>query len=689
MTTVDNDALSFFQLLEQEIADCAYDPEEGGLRLGALSRVVLSRFEEAGFVVAAQPAYYLRELPRGHAEVHAFSLDDDEDLLSLFFFIDAQDGSTPQTVTKAQVDTAYRRLQAFVQFAGEGKLDDHLEPSQMASELVGLIKERLHKPTRLQLILVTNGLITDRAVSSELDGNVERDTWDLLRLYRTFGAAVAREPINIDFAAEHGGPLPCLVTPETEDGLQVLLACIPGAVLASIYERYRSRLLERNVRSFLQFTGKVNRGMRETILEKPSRFLPYNNGISATASSVSLKTAAKGLALLESVSDFQVVNGGQTTATIASCVRRDKADICQVFVQMKLTIVPAEKVDGIVPLISRYANTQNRIQEADFSANHPYHIELEKLSRQTWTHPTPQIPRGTRWFYERSRGQFAVEKLRNTTPATQRRFTQENPPSQRFSKTDLAKYAMSWDQYPQRVSLGAQKNFLEFMHLVERENRPLPDESEFRRVVGLALLYKRAERLYGELGYTGYRANVVTYTVALLSHRLQRHLDWEALWQQQVISEDIVAMMKPLMIAVRNVIVSPPGQQNVTEWSKKDACWSSTLQLDIDAPGLPDAPVVTPDVLTESEKQFVQAIFGVPSSVWLEVATWARRTDSLERWQRSISYSVGVRIARKQEPSIKQAKQCKRLLEEAWRLGFRHGELTDRMLSAIRSLNAS
>src|SRR5207249_354780 len=217
-----------------------------------------------------------------------------------------------------------------------------------------------------------------------------------------------------------GQSLPCLVMPRADDGIQVLLSSMPGKILAEIYKTYRGRLLERNVRSFLQFTGKVNRGIRDTLLNSPGRFLAYNNGISATAASVDLEDVGAGLARIRAVRDFQVVNGGQTTASIASCMRRDGADLSLVDVPMKLTVVPPAALDDLVPLISKYANTQNRIQEADFSANHPWHIALERLSRATWTRPTEIAPRGTRWYYERSRGQYADEVAAQATPAGRR-----------------------------------------------------------------------------------------------------------------------------------------------------------------------------------------------------------------------------------------------------------------------------
>jgi hypothetical protein len=94
-------------------------------------------------------------------------------------------------------------------------------------------------------------------------------------------------------------------------------------MLADIYNDYRSALLERNVRSFLQFNGKVNKGIRDTLKTAPHRFLPYNNGLSTTASSVVLTGASNGTAHIRSLADFQIVNGGQTTASIAAASRRD------------------------------------------------------------------------------------------------------------------------------------------------------------------------------------------------------------------------------------------------------------------------------------------------------------------------------------------------------------------------------
>ena len=430
----------------------------------------------------------------------------------------------------------------------------------------------------------------------------------------------------------------------------------------------------------------MNKGIRETVIERPTRFLSYNNGLSATASVVDLEDFGSGLARIRAVKDFQIVNGGQTTASIASCARRDQVDVSGVSVAMKLTVVPPDRLDEFVPLISRFANTQNRIQEADFSANHPWHIELERLSRSTWTKPTAETPRGTRWFYERSRGQYADELGGQNTPAGRRRFRTENPTSQKFTKTDLAKYVLTWDQQPAIVSRGAQKCFVDFMNRVQRERRPPPDAAEFERIAGLATLFRRAERLYGEMGYQGYRAQVVTYAIARLSHALGRRLPFGEIWKDQEIPDDIKASLAKVIVGVRDVITQPPGNRNITEWCKREDCWSAILALPVAIDGatadtwIPAAQ--RPHQPTNADGTVI-AVAAVPSDVWLAASKWAKDTGTLLPWQRSLAYSLGRLQGRGGQPSPKQAIQGRKLMMEVIRLGFGHDHLTKEIVEAL------
>ena len=176
------------------------------------------------------------------------------------------------------------------------------------------------------------------------------------------------------------------------------------------------------MRSFLQVRGKVCKGIQQTIEETPHRFLAYNNGLTATARELDLEDRKHGHFRLVAATDFQIVKGGQTTASLYHAWKKDKQDISQVAVQMKLTLVADHtKLGEFVPLISLYANSQNKVNTTDFSVHGPFHQKLEKLSRTVWAPAIGGLERGTRWYYERARGSYLDDKSRAGTPAQVRR----------------------------------------------------------------------------------------------------------------------------------------------------------------------------------------------------------------------------------------------------------------------------
>lgn len=688
--------------LDRILEDCfnrAHDAEFGSIRLPALSEVLLESLEDAGVISTPQVAYYCLQRGPFVAEVHGYAFDAEDDVIQLFFCIDATSDiplGQPAgicTTGKDILDRAFRRMESFVRRAQSEKMEE-IEESQPAKELAQLVKEAAKNRLSIELHVVTTGKVSERAITAGTNGELRREIWDIVRLERVCGN-LGDGSITIDFPAEFGVTLPCLVTQKSADGLQVLMACIPGQMLAEIYNTHRASLLERNVRSFLQFTGKVNKGIRSTVLNEPHRFLPYNNGLSATAGEIDVELLPGGLGQIRVVRDFQIVNGGQTTATLASCQRRDRADLGAVSVPMKLTVVPRLLLDGLVPQISRCANTQNRIQDSDFSANDPWHIAIERLSRSTWTSAKSDAPRGTRWFYERSRGQYA-DALSACQPGAPRKlFRTENPSSQKFTKTDLAKFMLSWDQYPAIVSRGAQKCFLFFMSQLAESQRKPPEEADFKRLATTAILFRTIETLYGEMGYQGYRANVVAYTMARLSHDCCRHLDVDAIWKTQAIPDEIVAALKFIVPGVREVIVNPPSnQRNVTEWCKKDDCWAAVLNRAIETNlktrqiQKQEQSLISPSQtgLVPEQQLLIDAVRQVPPEVWFTVSNWAKSTSTLQSWQRSLAYSLGKVTATARTASIKQAVQGRNLLLEAVRLGFVHDDLSDAHVKTLGEL---
>lgn len=360
---------------------------------------------------------------------------------------------------------------------------------------------------------------------------------------------------------------------------------MPATILGDLYGKYGDRLLEQNVRCFLQARGKINKGMRSTILTDPEMFFAYNNGITATAREVITEPKADGIYIRE-IKDLQIVNGGQTTASLFHTRRKDKASLEKIFVQMKLSVVDSEKSEEVIPRISEYANTQNKVNTADFFSNHPFHIRMEEFSRRLWAPPQQGALRESKWFYERARGQYSDAQAK-TSKTEKKKFLAEFPPSQMFAKTDLAKFENVWDDKPTYVNLGAQKNFAQYAKRIGQEWTKNPDhfnELYYKRAIARAILFRRTERIVSMQSWFngGYRANIVAYALALLSRLcadMNKSFDFMKVWETQ----DITNVMRDAIeisakVAFDSIMSPTAGISNISEWCKKEACWDR-LQL--------------------------------------------------------------------------------------------------------------
>ncbi len=613
-----------------------------------------------------------------------FEVSEDETTLHVFV-VDYRSAPGVESLSQAELDGHFRRALSFVEQAQDG-LWQRLEETSAAWDMAQRIHEVWTNIGELRLTVLTNAQLG--AVVPEAAGfggrTVRHGVWDLERLYKLDSSGRGQEPINVDVVDVWGEPIPCL-GPHGEKGVyEAYLMTIPGEFLANVYEIHGPRLLELNVRSFLQSRGKVNRGIQDTIRDEAGRFLAYNNGISMTASGVDVvDVPGLGRAIVR-IHDLQIVNGGQTTASLHSAKVKTKADLSNVAVQGKLSVVDPEQLKELVPLISRFANSQNRVNMADFTANHPFHVELEKLSRKIWAPGVGGGPARTRWYYERARGQYADAHGRVTTPAKQRDFKKSHPSSQKFTKTDVAKFENTWDQMPCVVSLGAEKNFREFMLRLERRGRFTPDEAYFETLVAKAILFRSAERLIGRLELGGYRAQTVTYTLAKLLHVTGQRVDLAAIWRTQGLPDPLASAVEELAVQVHRALVESAGARNVSEWAKKEECWKVIQALEWRPSPELAATLVTgstrtatttsssvAEVLTEEEQAAMATVSAVAAETWFELSQWAKQTGSLQPWQRGLAFSLGRNADSGRSNSRKQAVQGAKIIDEASRLGFR------------------
>lgn len=604
-------------------------------------------------------------------EVSGYNISEDGHLLDLFGVVLTQT-APPPTVPKSEVDTCLRRLRGFLDRARTGGYADR-EEALPVFDMFLRINQAWPDISRVRLFVFTDGLTTiDRMAEASVDDvPVSANVWDLRRLHRLITSGRREEPVNIDFVSRFGGPIPCLAAKQADSDYQTILAVVPGDVLMDVYGEYGSRLLQLNVRSFLQARGKVNQRIRRTILDEPDRFLAYNNGISATASAVELTSLPEGGLGIRSLDNLQIVNGGQTTASLYHAAVKDRANIDRVQVQMKLTVVEPDRLEEIVPLISRYANSQNKVNEADFSANHPFHVEIEKLSRTIWAPAADGTQRQTRWFYERARGQYQDALFRAGTPARQRQFREIHPAAQRFAKTDLAKFEMAWDRLPHLVSLGAQKCFREFtIRLTDRADQSV-DQAYFADLIAKAILFRRAEKLVSSLQLGGYRANVVAYVVALLSERSKRRLDLAAIWRHQRLSTNLEDAILDLAPRVHGILLEAPGNGNVTEWAKKQACWERVHGMAWQLPAALTRELTSTGSAPNGQAAVSAAeVAGLPADLWSRLADWAELTDQLTPLDRRIAVGMSTLAHSDSVPTPKQTETALRIYQSAVTKGF-------------------
>lgn len=577
------------------MADIRREADTSGvLMVEAFFDRMTERLTEAGELDVADRAYHQSGEGGGRIRIDGYAGDprDSEGVLGLIV-CDFVDSDEVATFAKADVPRILNPLIRFLRKARTEAFRDSLNEVDPAFQISDLIITTWPRVTKVKLILISNRQYTSRddavTLSDAGDVPVTWSVWDLARFERFDRSGQAREDMVIDFARDFGGALPALDASQADAALESYLTIIPGRQLAEIYDRWGARLLEANVRSFLQARAKTNKGIQKTIRDEAELFFPYNNGLSATADEVSCARTDSGLAIT-SISNLQIVNGAQTTGSIHAARKLAPAQLDQVFVQMKLTVVPSERSEDVVPKISEFANTQNKVNAADFFSNHPFHIRMEQFSRNIIFTAREGDRHDSKWFYERSRGQFLNARSRLTT-AQRKRFDLEYPKLQLFNKTDLAKFEHSAIGQPHTVSTGAQKNFAEFAKSIGsawEKSDARYDELWFRRLIAKALIFRKLEAEVPKQPWYegGYRANIVTYAMAKVFHDAtgeKQTLDLDAIWRRQSVPDPLARALMIAAAGAHEVITHPPeGVRNMSEWAKKQACWNGLKMRRLD-----------------------------------------------------------------------------------------------------------
>lgn len=532
---------------------------------------------------------------RGGFQVDGVAFDFERNELHLAV-CDFRQSRELETINARDLDGYFQRVERFIETAVEPSFVAALEEESPAFQAAFPIFENKPRIRRIRMVLLTNARLATRSqpeASGEILGiPIVRNILDLRRYAQIVRSRGAPEPIEIDVEALNKGPLPCLPAHGSSGTYEAYLVALPGELLAEIYGLWGARLLEQNVRSFLQAKTKVNKGIIETIQNYPGMFFAYNNGITATASGITTVPLAGGGLGISSIDNLQIVNGGQTTASILYAKDNNKAaDLSEVFVQMKLSVIEPDLVEEVVPDISRFANTQNKVSEADFFSNHPFHVEMEKLSRRLPAPPRPGSFASSKWFYERARGQYRYGQASGQA-RDRRKFEVEFPREQVINKTEVAKYALTFGQLPFLVSRGETKFFLEFAEGVGDAWTARQDdfnETYFKALVAKCIVFRRLDKRVGQADWykedRAYKAQTVTYCIAWLVHHLEkvhgRELNLLRVWNEQGLSLELEELLMGIAPQVARALRDAPGTvKNVGEYCKQKICWDAIRVLD-------------------------------------------------------------------------------------------------------------
>jgi len=408
-------------------------------------------------------------------------------------------------------------------------------------------------------------------------------------------------------------------------------------------------------------------------------FLAYNNGIVATVDDLDVGKGIEGNLEIRSLKGLQIVNGGQTTASLHRARRKESLNLEHVSVPVKIIKVGGADLSEMVSSISRAANRQNTVQLADFSSNDPFHQHIEQLANTTWL----DDGKG-RWFYERARGSYiAAEQKAAYRKSDEKSFRQQTPKNRRISKLDVARYLSAWSGLPDKVCLGGQKNFQYFVQRLKDEPLQQPDQTWFKHLIAKAILYRAAEKKIKSMKFPAYGAQITSYVVAGISHRSGGRVDFEGLWSRQNISPELEHLIGDWAIRLNEILRETAGQKNPSEWFKKSDCWKSVQQrLPTFSDPLPSelsysatdtaARLISDGSHTVADYDRISQCMKISSSVWLEVAERGQKANIIHFKVAGICRTMATYAAGgwEKKPSAKQARPALAAVMEAEKAGL-------------------
>ena len=500
---------------------------------------------------------------------------------------DFNDGEI-KNITNTSIDSKSRLLLNFLENTLKGFFKG-AEQSNPAVQLAFEIRRNIDSIHTVHLFIVSTDKLSRAVKTLELDDfsygahtfKVALDVLDIEKIFRSKMAGFEKEDIVITCSDYGVAGIPCIKANIETDQYDSYLAIVPGAFLAEIYKKHGPTLLESNVRSFLKFNGSVNKGIRGTILNEKSRFFTYNNGISTTAKSVETMTTEHGM-VITSFTDLQIINGGQTTATLAATSIKNNADLSGIYVQMKLTVLKEDNPE-LIRNIATFANSQNKVKTADLNSSHPFYVRIEDFSRRIYAPLASGQLVQQLWFFERARGQYE-QPLMQMTKKQRDDYKLVRPKNKKFTLTDLSKYMNAADMLPHYVSWGGEVNAAHFHNSMLKQwnkDNSVYNELFYKELIGKKIFFAYIENTISAQEWyqekRAYRPQLVAYTFSKLvfeAQKVKKNINFRGIWDLQRVPDayyrDVAAIGKMVFDTIYD---EGRSTANIETYCKKEECW--------------------------------------------------------------------------------------------------------------------
>ena len=654
----------FFFRIKNEIEDTEEQPSS------TLTKIYTDILYDNGSI----SDYELKYFEKDKSQINGFSFSEEEKRLDLFI--------THYDSSEKIEEIKFGKILELIEYAknfylqSTKKLYQKINSKEEAYDISKTIFNNSSDITTVRIFVFTN-CVCSSLPKTRKEGKIEFQNYlyDLNQIYKSSLGGAESTDIYIDFTrSKH--KVRCMLAHKTKNKISSYMAIFPGEVLYNIYKLFGQRLMNLNVRSFLQLKTKINRGIQETLLEEPSRFFSYNNGIAVVVDNIEIAQDKEG-SYLTSASGFQIVNGGQTVATLFRTKKQNSANFTDVMVPGKITLVKKEDIEEIVPKISSSANTQNVVKKADFSSNHEFHMKIKKLSNKIRT------SQGQLWFYERMRGEYQLQKMKQKDLGKNKKskLLEVSLPNMKFTKEDLAKYINCWHYLdPHIACMGAQKNFVTFMKsLNDKKFHENPDEDFFQKYCAISILFnKTAKIIKNNSSIAGYRSQVLNYTVSMISYNTSRKINFNLIWIDQDLSHEFQDLINKWTLKIYETIQKTAKGKNISEWCKKEECWEDLVDRNFDFTKTPPeftnvkklsgkSVKSTKELFSPEDMDNIKKCKSIATKDWEKIIVWAMERDDVHYIQIQILQSLWGQSLQnwKRQPSPKQAKSALKTIVEA------------------------